>query len=403
MILRRLKAMLGPESEVETDSVGITRVAPQTDQECALILRAATKEQWRVRIEGAGGWVPPDAPADLAVTTRNLNRVVGVDSTDLVATVEAGVLLEDLRTTLADTGMWVAIDAPGAGRSIGSVIATGTAGPLRTGYGPIRDHILGLTLVTGDGRLVRAGGKVMKNVAGFDIAKLAAGSFGAFGIVTSAHLRLRTVPRADVSLRAEGSRDELLRAARAVLETGTTPASLMVASPSAAGTERWNIAIRLIGSEISVEADSTAVTSAAGGLRLQKIDVGDSSDYWRRALASALETPTTVRLGTVPTALEEALDTISHHLDDGWLTVNVRSGIVRWSGDAPPDRLRLLRHAAAQREMPLTLERADWTVRKAVGHFGAYREGTGRIVGSLRSRFDPSDVLVVPLDAEGVE
>ena len=230
MILRRLRAMLGPESVVETDSVGITRVAPQTEQECALVLRTAAKEQWRVRIEGAGGWTPTDAPADLAVTTRNLNRVPHVNPTDLVATAEAGVLLEDLRTTLADTGMWLAIDAPGTGRSIGSVIATGTAGPLRTGYGPVRDHILGLTLVTGDGRLVRAGGKVMKNVAGFDVAKLVAGSFGGFGIITSVHLRLRTVPRADISLVAEGPRDKLLRVARDILEAGTTPASLMIAS-----------------------------------------------------------------------------------------------------------------------------------------------------------------------------
>ncbi len=406
MILERLRAMLGPSGVVETDQLGITRVAPQSDHECALVLRTAAREQWRVRIEGTGGWTATDAPADLAVTTRGLNRILHLDSTDLVATVESGVLLDDLRAALADKGMWLAIDAPGVGRSVGSVIATGTSGPLRTGYGAIRDHILGMTLVTGDGRRLEAGGKVMKNVAGFDLPKLAAGSFGAFGIITSVHLRVRAVPRADVSFSATGSRDTLLKTAREILDAGTTPAALVIASPAVAETDEWLLALRLIGSEVSVESDHEAVAAAVGSGRapvtLHKFGVEEGASFWRSALASAIDAPTTLRVGTVPTALEEALDTVAHHLDDAWLMVHVRSGVVRWSGDAPSPRLRLLRHAAAQREMPVTVERGTWATRHAVGHFGAYREGTGRLVDSLRETFDPSNVLVVPLDAEDV-
>ena len=77
--------------------------------------------------------------------------------------------------------------------------------------------------------------------------------------------------------------------------------------------------------------------------------------------------------------------------------VNVSGGAVRWSGSAPVERLRLLRHAAAQREMPVTLERAPWIVRDAMGHFGAYREGVARVIDSLRRSFDPVGVLVIPL------
>ena len=135
---------------------------------------------------------------------------------DLVATVQAGTPLEALRRRLADEGMWLALDPPGRPeRSLGSVVATATAGPLRHGFGPVRDHVLGCTVATGDGRLVKAGGRVVKNVAGYDLTKLQVGGFGGFGIIAEAHLRLRALPRADVTLVARGTRDTLtLRRAR---------------------------------------------------------------------------------------------------------------------------------------------------------------------------------------------
>ncbi len=74
--------------------------------------------------------------------------------------------------------------------------------------------------------------------------------------------------------------------------------------------------------------------------------------------------------------------------------MSVAPGVIRWSGEAAPERLKLLRHAAAQQEMPLTLERAPWPVRRQLGHFGAYREGTGRLITSLRRAFDPAGILV---------
>ena len=114
---------------------------------------------WRTRKAGrsgskAGGrGCAPDAPADLVVSTRALEQIVSVSPADLVATVQAGASLEALRRRLADYGMWLAIDPPGRPeRSIGSVIATATAGPLRHGYGPVRDHVLGCTVATGDGQ-----------------------------------------------------------------------------------------------------------------------------------------------------------------------------------------------------------------------------------------------------------
>ena len=108
---------------------------------------------------------------------------------------------------------------------------------------------------------------------------------------------------------------------------------------------------------------------------------------------------TTVRLGTLPSALDDALDLVAHHLPEAWLAATVGGGTIRWSGDTTHDRVKLLRHQAAQQEIPLTLERSPWPMRESLGHFGAYREGVGRLVGQLRRAFDPHGTLVVPVDA----
>ncbi len=400
MIDRQLRVLVGERGLLGVDATGVPRVAPHTDEECALVLSAASSEGWQVRIEGSGTWCPTDAPADLALTTRNLRGVTDLNPADLVAAVRAGTTWANLRATLLDQGAWVVADPPGRGRSVGSIVATGTSGPLRTGFGTLRDQMLGLTLATGNGEIIRVGGKVVKNVAGYDITKLAVGSFGAFGIITSVNLRLRTVPRVDTTMAAYGERDGLLRAARSILETGMTPAALEVVSPLATGQSRWAVVVRLLGSDAAVKEDRLTIAAAVAPMALHEMDTSEAAQLWQTLLSGATTGETTLRLGALPTGLETALDTLAHHLDeacDDWIMVSVPAGVVRWSGEAQPDRLRLLRGVCAQHEMPMTIERAPWQIRSTVGHFGAYRENVGRIIGSLRRSFDDRGILVVPL------
>src|SRR5207244_2747338 len=116
--------------------------------------------------EGAGTWLAADAPADLALTTRRLDKIPAIEPQDLSATAEAGIGCDLLRQQLADGGTWLALDPPGlAGRTLGSVVATATAGPLRQGFGAVRDHLLGVTFGTGDGRLVPRRGRGWENRA----------------------------------------------------------------------------------------------------------------------------------------------------------------------------------------------------------------------------------------------
>jgi FAD/FMN-containing dehydrogenase len=396
----RLRALLGT-SGVERDPAGLPRAIPETADALSLVCRLAHEEGWKIRIEGQGTWLSADAPADLAVSTRALDQVLSVSPADLVATVQAGTPLEALRRRLADEGMWLALDPPGRPeRSLGSIVATATAGPLRHGFGPVRDHVLGTTVATGDGRLVKAGGRVVKNVAGYDLTKLQVGGFGGFGIIADVHLRLRALPRADVTLLARGSRDTLTSAARDVMSAELVPAALELLSPALAAEADWVLAARFLGTDDAVQGDVRRL-APIGGLAWQPLPPDRTAAFWGLVARGSQGGPITLRLGVLGDGVDDTLDLLAHDLDEGLLSAGAGAGMIRWTGDAPVERLRAVRRAAAGREIPMTLERAPWQVRRALGHFGAYREGIGQIVGRLRDTFDPGQCLQVALEGAG--
>jgi glycolate oxidase FAD binding subunit len=280
------------------------------------------------------------------------------------------------------------------------VVATATAGPLRQGFGPVRDHVLGCAVATGDGRLVNAGGRVVKNVAGFDLTKLQVGGFGGFGIIAEIHLRLRALPRADVTLLARGARDQLTSGARELIDAQVLPGALELLSPALAAEADWVLAARFVGTDAAVQADVRRLGSV-GELQWQPLPADRTAAFWSVAARGTLGGPITLRLGVLGDGVDDTIDLLAHDLDEGLVSAGAGLGMIRWTGDATVDRIRSLRRAAAAREIPMTLERAPWSVRRALGHFGAYREGVGKIVGRLRDTFDPGQCLNVAL--EGAE
>lgn len=401
-LLDRVRALLGNDAvDVAASPDGVPRVAPASPDAVALLLGTAREQGWRVRLEGAGTWMPADAPADLALTTRRLDKIPAIEPQDLSATAEAGIGCDLLRQQLADRGTWLAVDPPGlAGRSLGSVVATATAGPLRNAFGGVRDHLLGVTFVTGDGRIVQSGGRVMKNVAGYDLTKLEAGGFGAFGVIVLAHLRLRALPRADQTLVLEGTRADLTQVAEDIAATEIEPAALELMSPALARRERWALAVRFAGSAAVVAAEEAGLRAATGG-RFAALRADEAHGLWMRAGESFAARPVAFRVGGLPDSSDELLDLLQHQVGDEWISASPAIGAIRWGGETTVDRLRRLRRTLAGLEVPLTLERAPWPVRSAVGHFGAYREGVGPLVAGLRRTFDPGEALVVAV--EGTE
>jgi glycolate oxidase FAD binding subunit len=141
-------------------------------------------------------WGNPPRSGELMLSTRRLNRVVEHAWGDMTATVEAGCTLQQLQQTLAEHGQRLALDPLWPEQAtIGGILATNDSGPLRIRFGSLRDLIIGITLALPDGTLAKSGGKVVKNVAGYDLPKLATGSLGTLGIITQAIFRLHPVPR----------------------------------------------------------------------------------------------------------------------------------------------------------------------------------------------------------------
>jgi len=397
VIERRVRSIVGADGVLDVDSAGRLEVAPRSEAECALLLSAAHSERWSVRLAGRGRWTPSDAPADLVVSSRRLAGVIDLNPADLVMTAHVGTLLADLQANAAQEGTWIALDPPGTSRSLGSVLATGTAGPLRSGFGAVRNRIMGLTFVTADGRIVRVGGRVVKNVAGFNITSLLIGSFGAFGLITSAHVRLNAMPAAENTLVGQGPRHNLLGSARAILATGTTPAAMELTRDRSA----WSLSVRLIGSETAVAADRRNITAATSNFDFNVLDGESSADLWASTGATTDATSVTIRMGSLQSELETALDLLRAELDgdaNANVSVSVLSGVIRWSGEARASKIQNLRNLAAERGWPVTVERAPWEVLSRVGHYGAFRSGVGRLVTSLRSVFDTRGLLVTPLD-----
>lgn len=213
--------------------------APASVDEASAVMRAAAGHGLAVLARGTGtklAWGAPPRRCDLIIETRLLNSVLEHAAGDLVARVQAGVGVGELAATLGAAGQRLALDPPAhgdGGGTIGGVLATGAAGPLRLRYGAPRDLLIGITVIRPDGVVAASGGKVVKNVAGYDLGKLYAGSYGTLGLIAEAAFRLHPLPAAAafVTMECPGPRAAQSALAAAV-ESPLAPAAAEIDRPA---------------------------------------------------------------------------------------------------------------------------------------------------------------------------
>ena len=208
------------------------------------------------------------------LSTDGLDRLLEHEAGDLTCTVEAGVRLSDLNRTLAEHGQRLSLDPP-EDPTVGALLARNLSGPLRHRFGAPRDLVLGVTLVLADGTVASAGGKVVKNVAGYDLARLVCGSHGRLALIARASFRLHPLPKASATVVVEAERSEELAAlAAALLRSQLEPSALDLLHPG-------RLALLFEGSPRAVDAqvETTERLVAARGLGTQR----DGAPIWEES------------------------------------------------------------------------------------------------------------------------
>ncbi len=199
----------------------------------------------------------PPRELDLIVSIARMNQVIEHTPGDQVVRVEAGLKLEDLQERLAGANQMLAIDPPERGATIGGIVAANSSGPRRYRYGTLRDLIIGITVVLPDGTVAKAGGKVVKNVAGYDLAKLFTGSLGTLGVIAECNFRLHPRPEAGRTVAVElESTLSAGEAAQAVLHAQIVPSAVELQWGEDAGC----LSVLIEGIEPSVEAQAETVS-----------------------------------------------------------------------------------------------------------------------------------------------
>ncbi len=375
------------------------QLTPNTYQQCALALGTASERRRSVRIRGAGtkDYLGDVRPTDLILETTALRGIVAHVPADLTVTVAAGTPLSEVRAALAQAGQFLPLDPPhGDTATIGGVVAANSTGFWRARYGGVRDQLIGTTTALADGTLARAGGRVVKNVAGYDVNKLLIGSLGTLGVIVECTFKILPLPKASAGLQASFAQGSAaFAAADAVARTPARAAALVVESTAG---ESWRLLVLAQGDPSAVERTTAIAADAAQ----EQGGTSERHDDIELGLGPLRELPATTR-GTVvraslPIAAQNAFADVATRLAGfRHLVADAASGVVRVhvqsdesSEIAAADALRA---AARVCGGSAYVERRPEAIRDSVSAWGDGDVPGLFLMKRLKEAFDPNGVL----------
>jgi glycolate oxidase FAD binding subunit len=284
-------------------------VSPATEQEVAAVLRCANEAGLAVIPRGGGSkmnWGNAPAHADFILSLARMNRVLDYAWADLTVTVQAGCTVAALRDLLAGVGQRLALDALWPDRAtIGGILSTNDSGALRLRFGALRDLIIGVTLALSDGTLARSGGKVVKNVAGYDLPKLATGAFGTLGVITQATFRLHPMSPHTLTLSfSAATLDELQQKILAIQDSSLAHTALQV---RVAGSETPKADLLFEATDEGLSAQRVQAEKLIGALKESSPDVWNA----RQALWDGVEECSAIlKISVLPANISKTLATV---------------------------------------------------------------------------------------------
>jgi glycolate oxidase FAD binding subunit len=386
---------------------------PRTVEELSEMLKLAFSERWRLLPAGAGTWLEMgNRPAEfhLIVSTEKLNRVLEYEPADLTATVEAGCTLKSFNELASPHGQFIPLDPFGDQNStIGGIVASASSGPLRCAYGAPRDWLIGIRVVNAEGSISNAGGKVVKNVAGYDLCKLYSGSFGTLAIIAETSFKLRALPPDERTLLFYASEpDPLSSLVVRITDSDLQPTSCEMLSPSDLSLPiepgRYVLALRFLNEAEAIDWQITNALHLGDGLEATVMGSEDARNFWR--LYHESETADrwgySLRLSSLPSDLNRMIIDLNRLLPKAHWRAHAANGVVRVHANAgwldEINRLERYRKPAELRKLlesrggQLVILRATDDVKTQLDVWGDVGSTTGLML-ALKEKFDPQRLL----------
>jgi glycolate oxidase FAD binding subunit len=408
------KIQLSPSSKAiaeviypETTAQLAASVALANQKNCNLVACGqGSKLNW-------GGLIDSRSPLVL-VSTQRLNQLVEHAAGDLTVTVEAGMPYLQLQAILAKSGQFLAVDPPFAETAtIGGIIATGSSGSWRQRYLSVRDMCLGISFVRADGQSVKGGGRVVKNVAGYDLMKLLTGSYGSLGIITQATFRLYPLPEVTSTLIFSGNSDAIAALLRKILQSNLTPSKLDLISGKLLETigvkTDYALLVDFASIAASVEIQSQQAIALSNNLN-NSLNIGlnlktESTDtniwqqisnyIWHSEVRFEDQNLSRIaKVGILPTKISSTLDQIQKIIP---VSAQIHGGsglgwIVFESSISAAEFLQIRQLISANGGF-LSLIKAPISLKHEISDLWDYGKDTALLMQQLKQKFDPQAIL----------
>ena len=392
------------------DNIPSCIVYPSISEELARVMMHAHSQHWGVLPCGCGsklGWGGLAKDVDLVVSTQCLNRVIEHAVGDLTVTVEAGVKFADLQDLLLKSGQFLPLEpAYPQDATIGGIIATADSGSLRQRYGGVRDMLLGISFVRSDGQIAKAGGRVVKNVAGYDLMKLFTGSYGTLGILTEATFRVYPVPEAAGTAVLIGGAEAIASATQTLLASALTPTAIDLISTKLVTQlgigQGLGLIVRFQSVAQSVKEQCSRLLEVGQTLSLQGTlytDVEEASlwqslpeQIWKASQQPAITCKIGVLPNTAVTTLTQ-LDALTSSTGLGLIHAGSGLGLLRLDpATVTPQVIMKMREYCQAQNGFLTVLEAPISLKQQLDVWGYSGNGLN-IMRLIKQQFDPKNIL----------
>ncbi|MGB5960308.1 MAG: FAD-binding oxidoreductase [Coleofasciculaceae cyanobacterium] len=382
-------------------------VYPHTTAELKSVLQKAYKNNWRVLPCGSGSkleWGGLANGVDLVVSTERLNRIIEHAVGDLTVTVEAGVKLADLQAILHKVGQFLPLEpAYPQEATLGGIVATADSGALRHRYGGIRDMLLGVSFIRSDGESAKAGGRVVKNVAGYDLMKLFTGSYGTLAVISEVTFRVYPIPQASATVVLTGEQEAVANATKILLASALTPTAVDLISSKLVSqlgfAQGMGLMVRFQSVTESVKEQSSRLLSIGEKLGLQSTIYLDDVQLWQslpEQIWNASQKPViTCKIGVSPIAAVSTLTQLEHLTSAqgiGLIHGGSGLGLLQLDATVTAQTIMEMRQYCESKNGFLTILAAPATIKKQIDVWG-YKGNALEIMRQIKQQFDPKNLL----------